>query len=273
MMGTYLRVHLTFRLTFNVKTGEQATSRFPALGRYHPMTTARGCGDGLQTPSGGPQRRRLHCLSRWSPSLGQRHAIRWLLLGKKEILVRTPRPTSRIREVSLPIRAGLIAGSVAAIAGALVNLPLHSPSDAFFNSAAVMVGSLAAGFSAGLLWHVLGLVLGYFPAWGGHRWAFFGACMALAFGLVSLIAVLAETQVERSVSYFVPLAALVFGIIGSLVLLLLRVPQILWWRLTILTVVVAIAIGVALAGQGDQKSGALELPPRATISNISSFPS
>ncbi len=63
MMGTYLRVHLTFRLTFNVKTGEQATSRFPALGRYHPMTTARGCGDGLQTPSGGPQRRRLHCLS------------------------------------------------------------------------------------------------------------------------------------------------------------------------------------------------------------------
>ncbi len=169
----------------------------------------------------------------------------------------------------MPIRAGLIAGSAAAIAGALVNLPLHSPSDAFFNSAAVMVGSLVAGCSAGLLWHVLG----YFPAWGGHRWAFFGACMALAFGLVSLMAVLAETQVERSVSYFVPLAALVFGIIGSLVLVLPRVPRILWWRLTILTVIVAIAIGVALAGQGDQKSGELELPPRATISNISSFPS
>ena len=39
-----------------------------------------------------------------------------------------------------PVRAGLTAGSVAAIAAVLVNLPLEAPTDTYFNSAPVMAG-------------------------------------------------------------------------------------------------------------------------------------
>ena len=46
--------------------------------------------------------------------------------------------------------------------------------------------------------------------------------MTLAFGLVTVAAVAGETQLERSVSYIVPLAAIVFGLTGALTLLLLR---------------------------------------------------
>ena len=178
----------------------------------------------------------------------------------------------RMRAGGLPIRAGLIGGSAAAMAGSLANLPLHSPSDAFFNSASVMVGALAVGLGAGVLWSFLGSSLGRFfghdPAGEAHRQTIFGACIALAFGLVSVIALIGETQLERSVSYVVPLAAVVLGITGSLTLLLLRSPQILLWRLTVLMIIAAIGIGIGLAGQGDQKSGGLELPPRAAAKAV-----
>ncbi len=178
----------------------------------------------------------------------------------------------RMRAGGLPIRAGLIGGSAAAMAGSLANLPLHSPSDAFFNSASVMVGALAAGLGAGVLWSLLGNFLerffGHDPAGEARRRTIFGACIALAFGLVSVIALIGETQLERSVSYVVPLAAVVLGITGSLTLLLLRSPQILLWRLTVLMVIAAIGIGIGLAGQGDQKSGGLELPPRAAAKAV-----
>lgn len=166
------------------------------------------------------------------------------------------------RAGGLPIRAGLIAGSLAAVVAVLVNLPLHSPSDAFLNSATVMVASLAAGFGAGCLWSILG----FWRAGEVRRRVAFGAGMALAFGLVCVIAVLAETQVQRSVSYVVPLAAVALGITGTLTWLLLRNPRFLQWRLVVLAVLIAVGLGVGLASQGDQRSGKLELPPRAAVS-------
>ena len=88
--------------------------------------------------------------------------------------------------------------------------------------------------------------------------------MALAFCLVAVMAVAGETQMERSISYIVPLAAIVFGLTGALTLLLLRARVSLPWRVTGLAVLLAIGLGIALAGQGDQESGRLELPPRTT---------
>ena len=46
------------------------------------------------------------------------------------------------------MRNGLIAGSIAAIAAALVSLPLHSPVDNVFNTATVAVASLLVGVVA-----------------------------------------------------------------------------------------------------------------------------
>ena len=105
-----------------------------------------------------------------------------------------------------PVRAGLTAGSVAAMVGVLANLPLHSPSDAFFNSATVMPAALLAGLGAGLLWRALS------PR--RRRTIYFAAATALAFGLVSIAAIAGESQMERLVSYMVPLAAIVLGADG-----------------------------------------------------------
>ena len=43
-----------------------------------------------------------------------------------------------------PIRAGLLSGSVAALAAALLSLPLESPHDGLVNSAMVVVITLVA---------------------------------------------------------------------------------------------------------------------------------
>ena len=158
------------------------------------------------------------------------------------------------------MRAGLIAGSIAAIVAVLVNLPLNSPIDAFFNSAPVMVASLLAGLGAGFLWHVLRN--------SAHRTILFTVSLATGFGLVSVVAVAGESQMERSVSYMVPLAAIVLGLIWALTVLILRIKRTPSWRLTLLTVIVAVSLGIGLVGQGDQESGRLELPPRTASEAI-----
>ena len=155
-----------------------------------------------------------------------------------------------------PLRAGLTAGSVAAVAAVLVNLPLEAPTDTYFNSAPVMAGALAVGLGAGVFWRALD--------GRGRRPAILLVSMTLAFGLVAVAAVAGETQLERSVSYIVPLAAIVFGLTGALTLLFLHANVALPRWVTVLIVLLAIGLGIALAGQGDQESGRLELPPRTT---------
>ena len=166
-------------------------------------------------------------------------------------------PAANGRRVAPELRAGLTAGSVGAVAGVLVNLPLKSPSDAFFNSAPVMMGALLAGLGSGILWHVLD--------GSPRRPALFAAALALALGLASAAALAGESQLQRSVSYVVPLAAVVLGVTGVLTVILPRTGWAASWRLTILAAAVAVALGLGLAGQGDQESGRLELPPRATL--------
>ena len=162
---------------------------------------------------------------------------------------------NRLVKDTLALRSGLVAGSIAAVVASLINLPLHAPTDAYFNSASVMVGSLASGIGAPLLWSSLRNV--------PMRHLAFAIAMIAIFCLVLLASLVSETNLERSVSYIVPLAALVLGLTGIFTVLLLPTPFARSWRLTLMALLIAVGLGVGLAGQGDQKSGRLELPPRA----------
>lgn len=151
--------------------------------------------------------------------------------------------------------AGLAAGALAALAAALVNLPLKSPDDAFFNSATVVIGALVAGLAGGLVWQAVQR--------RGAPLRDFLACMAAAFVLVAggalLLDVLPNAPLSGIPRFVVPLAALVLGGVALLVPLFAR-PA---WRAQFaapVAGVTALALGIALAGQGDAESGRLALP-------------
>ena len=146
---------------------------------------------------------------------------------------------------------------MAAVVAALVSLPLHSPNDALFNTLAVAIASLVVGLAAGVLWSLLS---------GGHSPRLrFGLLWLIAIGVVIGIAFGMNTQLDRSVSFGVPLAAIIFGLVGASVYLHACLRLLDSWRVAIIGVVVALALGGALVTQGDQESGRLELPPRANI--------
>ena len=161
-----------------------------------------------------------------------------------------------------PIRAGVVAGSGAAVIAALVSLPLHSPDDPLLNSATVVVGTLLAGVSAGVLWRALAM----YP----QRPRIFAVVWTIAFGLAVLSAVAGEEVLDRFVSFLVPLEAIVFPLIGLLTPVLAGRPAANRWWLTVGALVLAIGVGIGLAGQGDQRSGRLTLPPRALLSSPAS---
>lgn len=153
-----------------------------------------------------------------------------------------------------PVRAGLLSGSLAALAAALLSLPLESPHDGLLNSATVVLHALIAGGIAGFVWKLL-------PAERSRTLRFLGVIL-VGFALVAAGTALVQTQLERAVSFGLPIAALAGVIIGGGVPLLADKGRALPWWLALAAVVVALAVGVALAGQGDQESGELELPPR-----------
>ena len=150
-----------------------------------------------------------------------------------------------------PVRAGLLTGAVAAIANALLSLPLRSPHDALFNSASVTLMTLAVCVGGGLLWRfaltrpnparVHALLLGA------------AAVCLFAFALAG------EAMLERSAAFALPLAAV--SVVGAA-----AVPRLsrvaLPLPLVLAALAGALALGAALAGIGDAPSGRLELPPR-----------
>lgn len=154
-----------------------------------------------------------------------------------------------------PVRGALLAGALSAVVVALVSLPLHSPHDALLNSASVTWGVLLLALLSGLAYRRLGRAPG-----AERRFA-----IVMAIGFVAWVAVgfAIGTQLTRIVSFSVPLAAIAFGGIGVLTPFLSRAPLASRWPVVVVALIVAAAVGIGFAGQGDQQSGRLELPPRA----------
>ena len=157
--------------------------------------------------------------------------------------------------IESPVLAGLVAGSVAAVVASLVSLPLRSPDDILFNSATVTGGTLLAGLAAGVLWRVL--------AGSRNRRIFFAVRWTGGFGLATAAAFLGQTQLDRVVSYTLPLAGIVFPLIGVVTVAGGRVSILKWW-LAVVALVVALSVGIGLSGIGDEESGVLRLPPRSS---------
>ena len=155
---------------------------------------------------------------------------------------------------------GLLSGAIAAILAALLSLPLHSPDDVFFNTASVTIGALLAGVVAGALRRALPQRT-FLIAW------------TVAFAAVLAGLVIADTTVERMLSFGAPIAALTFAVTGAGVVMLPtmgipRPPMVAG-----AAAIVAAALGLGLAGQGDAESGALALPPAPTTTVAASNPS
>ena len=163
------------------------------------------------------------------------------------------------------VRGGLIAGAIAALAAGLVSLPLRSPLDSLFNSGSVAMAGLAAGLTAGVVWRLL--------ANATHRSVLFAISWALAFVAVALVSVIGETQLERLVAFVLPLAAIILLLTGVLTPPMAGSSMLRRWWLAPALALLALGVGLALAGQGDQESGRLELPPRSSTLETVSGPS
>ena len=152
--------------------------------------------------------------------------------------------------------AGLTAGSIAAIVAVLVSLPLRSPSDTLLNSASVALAGLLAGAVAGIIWLVVGRA--------ARRYIYFGAAWAVLFIPAAVAAVfVGRSQLDHFAAFAIPLAAIVFVVTGLLTVAIPRYfPWLKWWGAAI-AIVLAVVAGIGLAGQGDQESGELQLPPPA----------
>ncbi|PZC47357.1 MAG: hypothetical protein C1O27_001304 [Chloroflexi bacterium] len=162
--------------------------------------------------------------------------------------------------IERPIQAGLFSGAIAAIVASLVQLPLYAPSDTLFNSATVTAGALAAGLAAGVLWKVTNR--------RANRVFLFGVAWGVVFAATVVFSAIGETQLNRSISFIVPLAAVVLGLTGVGTPLLASSTLMRRWAVPLAAVVVAIGVGIGLVGQGDAESGRLELPPRSAEAPI-----
>jgi hypothetical protein len=156
----------------------------------------------------------------------------------------------------LALRAGLVAGSLAAVVASLVQLPLRSPSDVLFNSGSVTAGSLAVGAIAGMMWR-----------WSGRRgsrtWQVWAGWTAVS-AVVCLLALLGEALLDRTFLFVLPLAAIVFALTGALTPLFARRPELNNTWLVVLIAAIAVGVGAGLAMMGDAPNGRLELPARGS---------
>ena len=138
----------------------------------------------------------------------------------------------------------------------MLQLPLHAPTDTLFNSATVTAGVMLAGVASGIMWRVL------CRGQAGRRLYF--AMWSAGFGGVVLLAFLASSQLDRSMSYIAPLAAVVFAAGVGLTPKFAGSRMSARWWLVLAAVAFAVGVGAGLAGFGDQESGRLELPPRSS---------
>ena len=148
--------------------------------------------------------------------------------------------------------AGLGAGALAAIIAVLVSLPLESPDDILLNAASVGFGALIAGATSGILWHFSAS-----DSMFNRRYIVFSVVLFL---VVLTIAFFAQAQFDDALLFTLPLALIIalVAIVGTPISATSK--RIGIWFSGVL-VLVAIVLSIALAGQGDQESGSLSLPP------------
>ena len=159
----------------------------------------------------------------------------------------------------VPVRAGVTAGSIAAIIGSLANLPLQAPTDTLFNAATVTVTSLFMGALCGWLWarfssNSRGPIL-------------FAGSLLFAFAVVAVTAFGLDTKIDGLILYVIPLATIIFGVVFGLTPLLSRASTTVPAWLSVIVFALAIFIGTGLANCGDASAGTLTLPPRSMIIN------
>ena len=150
--------------------------------------------------------------------------------------------------------AGLIAGSIAAIVASLVSLPLRSPVDSVFNTATITIGSLVVGIAAGLLWNGLSS--------NPKRIPYYVSALAAVFVLIAVIAFAGNSTLERFASFVIPLAAIIFVLVGLLTPSFRGVSVMASRGLAVILLVASVGLGIGLMGQGDTESGELSLPER-----------
>lgn len=154
--------------------------------------------------------------------------------------------------VTRNIFAGLGAGAIGAIIAVLISLPLESPDDIRLNSATVGLAALAVGLISGGIWQVSRSV---YEA-SRRYWL-------LSIGLeivILLVAALAQTQMDDALVFTMPLALIIAVCSIFLTPVFATMPKYGNWK-SIVLVIVAVVLSIALTGQGDQESGTLTLPP------------
>ena len=167
--------------------------------------------------------------------------------------------SSRFARIDAQFIAALAAGFSALIAAILLSLPLKSPHDALMNSGTIALAGSVAIFGLAFAWRRLGPGASESRAlirFGAVNVAGFAAAAIAAFALQSV------ADLERSVSFMVPLAAILFTGAFILTPLFGMFPVIARWSVIILAISV-VGLGAGLAGQGDQESGRLSLPARS----------
>lgn len=161
------------------------------------------------------------------------------------------------------LKAGLLVGSIAGLVAAMVSLPLDSPHDGLLNTGSVALAALATGLFSAQVWRVL-------PDDRMRLWTFL-ALSSASFGIVSAFAVIADSQIDRVISFIMPLAAITIGITAVGIVFLSGQKQLIRWWVVVPVVVIALAVGAGLASKGDQESGRLELPPRSSTIDSSTM--
>ena len=154
-----------------------------------------------------------------------------------------------------PWLAGLAAGAVGAMAGTVLAFSLLSPDEVVANSVTVTLGALVVGLASGWLWR---RVRATSNGLATFRWALVGAFV------VTLVAVAIVDQValSRLIPYGMPIAAVIFVVVGLLTPYLATHH---WpvWTVAVL-VVIALAVAVGLFGRGNVESGDLSLSDLTT---------
>jgi hypothetical protein len=150
------------------------------------------------------------------------------------------------------IYTGLTAGAIAALVAIGASIPLISPDDALFNSASVGFAILAMGAVNGILWNWADP-----ERWLNRRYLLTSiALLFVALGIAGSV----QTQLDNATEFTIPLAMI--GVVATLILtpLLNSNEKTEIWRNGFLALI-AVVVSIALAGQGDQESGSLSLPP------------